>query len=113
MAGPPFRAGLLKLGSLGESLPLAVTLEASPHPGQDRSSFTQAHPQACTHASMTGVTAPSHGAAAWLGKGSQGRGCEAQLRAPSSQDDPPWGLGQGVGADLAVAHDPDLPSGSC
>lgn len=48
------------------------TLEASSHPEQDSRSqafCTSTSAQGRTHASVTGVTAPSHGAAAWLGKG--------------------------------------------
>lgn len=88
---------------MGEGLPLAGH-QASSHPGPDRSPSTQADPQARTHASVTGVTPPSHGVAAWLGKGSQVRGCEAQLRDLASQDEPPWGWGAGRwgAADLAV-----------
>ena len=38
-----------------------------------------------------------------MGKGSQGRGCEAQLRDLASQDEPLWGWGvEGGGADLAL-----------
>lgn len=47
------------------------------------------------HTNVTGVTVPSHGAVAWLGKGSQGQ-AGAQLEV-SSLDEPPWSWGWGRG----------------
>lgn len=75
------------------------TLEASSHPDQGarpQAFFGTSTPtQGRAHTSVAGVTTPGHGAAAWLGKGSWGRGCEAQARDLASRDRAPVGLGAG------------------
>lgn len=96
-AGLGFRACWApEAGNRGEASPWQTPspppLTRSKTPGHRSPSARTIH-TARTLASVTGVTIPSHGVAAWLGKVS--RGCGTQLSDPASQDEPPWGWWEG------------------